>query len=172
MTVIKEVSEDSNITSGEEVQLYSEIQDINSDSQDYFNSSPSKDNLTVATNADTSDPEIWDRTRPGRATQNFIQNLPELDCSQVITVNLEEGMNVNKELMQFKEDPEMRPSHLSKKCCGLLWWNDNKTMGQNLMSNMRNNPYFRVAMIVIIFVFLFITIGVGIYAISDEKPKG
>lgn len=170
VTVIKEISEDSDTTSGEEVQLYSQIQNINSDSQDHPGQSPKKDNLTVATNADTSDNEIWDRTRPGRATQNFMQNLPELDCSQVITVNLEEGMNVNKELIQFEEDPEMRPSHLSKKCCGLLWWNDHKTMGQNLMSNMRNNPYFRVCMIVVIFVFLIITIGVGVYAVTDDKP--
>lgn len=157
---IEEEDEMSHETSAEEVKIYSDsnIESVNE-----------KDNITITTNHETLDANPWNRKRHGRATQNFIKTLPELDCSEVISVNLNDGgLQINRDLLQFEEEPETRPSHLSKKCCGLIWWNSNKTLGQNLISNLRNNPYFRIFVLVSLFVFLISCIAIAVKAISDD----
>lgn len=116
-----------------------------------------------------------------RHTKQFIEGLPELNQSTVVTIDLQDSNFMNKELFEFEDFQDEdgdgvddRRSNLEKKLNGFLWWNSDKTFSQNLTLNMRKNPYFRallLSLLILTLIILFIlAITIALSKNSEAKP--
>jgi hypothetical protein len=110
-----------------------------------------------------------------RMTKQFFNDLPELNQSTVITIDLKDSEFLDKELYDFAdyvdEDGDGiddRKSNLEKKCFGFVWWNNEKTTSDNLTLNLRKNPYFRSLLLIIFIIALIVLFGL-IIAMSLNK---
>lgn len=116
-----------------------------------------------------------DRPDRPRHTKQFIEGLPELNQSTVVTIDLQDSEFMNKELFEFEDFEDEnedgvddRRSNLEKKWNGFLWWNSDKSFSQNLTLNMRKNPYFRALLLSILVLTLVILL---VLAISVAMSK-
>lgn len=110
-----------------------------------------------------------------RMTTQFYNDLPELNQSTVITIDLKESDFIDKELYEFADyvdedgdGVDDRKSNLEKKCFGFIWWNRNKSASDNISLNIRKNPYFRALLLLVFIISLIALVGLTI-AISLKK---
>ena len=107
----------------------------------------------------------------------FVEELPELNQSTVITINLQESDFMDKELYDFadfededEDGTDDTRSHLTKKLGGFVWWNSEKSFSDNLGLNLRKNPYFKALILTVLIISVLVIFGVMI-AVSLSKKQ-